>query len=458
MTDLFYALVVNSLRGAVLILAVLVLRMLLRKTPRRVFCLLWSLAALRLLVPLRLTAFFGLLPGQRAAAFVLTERIEAVAAPAAAFAVPAAGAPAFDLLSVLPWLWLTGTAGLLLWAMVRALRLRRRLAGAVEAENGVRTSDRISTPFTFGLLRPRIYLPKSLPEEDLPWVLAHERAHIRSGDICRKALGYLLLAVYWFNPLCWLGWFAFCRDLELACDERVTKNLTLTERKAYALALLRCSAPAGAFGAVAFGEKPVRSRIRAVLNGRSQPRWRSVGTGAVCALLILCLCFEAPASAQSPAPLEPAAAARPTEPAASGDPIREPTEPGEAEASVLDWYRSALLAGLPTDPAQEEAVLEAMLADNATRWESAGPLSSDEDHGSYRVAVITNDPGSRLSVKTMLSPDGQNITLLLRGVGGKDGEMRIERSTVELEAPFACSSWYADDEGKLVYWEIQTTP
>ena len=447
MTDLFQVLAVNSLRGAVLILAVLVLRTLLPKTPRRVICLLWSVVALRLLLPIRLTAFFGLLPGQRTSTPIFPESTASYSQNALVSAAQITKATAGTVLSVLPRLWLVGAVLLLLCTIFRAKLLRRRLSDAKPGD-GVWTSDRISTPFAFGLLRPRIYLPTGLPEEDLPWVLAHEHAHIRRRDTCRTALGLLLLAVYWFQPLCWLGWRAFCRDLELACDERATEGLTLTERKAYALALLRCSAPVGVIGAAGFGEKPIRVRIRSILQKNSQPRWLSALLGTACLLLILCLCFEAPVAAQSPAPVEiSAASALPTEPA----------EPGALETVQ---NRAALWTGENGSFAVSlrDGLPAALQEETNIRWEASGPMiTADGSEAEYHSVVVSNDPDLQLQIIPIRSGDGQDkVTLQMSG--DIFGKLNMEKTTEELSAPTGCTVSYQDDEGRKIRWEIQTTP
>lgn len=444
MRAVFEALAWNSLRGGFLILAVLLLRLLLRRTPRRVICLLWGMAALRLLLPIRLTAFFGLLPGQRARAMILIPTQSAV--PVQHAAASAAGASSFDWLSVLPWLWLVGVAGFLLWSLLRVKRLRRRLSDAVLSENDAWRSDRISTPFAFGLLRPRIYLPAGLPEEDLPWVLAHERVHIRRGDTCKKALGLLLLAVYWFQPLCWLGWRAFCRDLELACDERATEGLTLPERKTYALALLRCSAPVGVIGAAGFGEKPIRVRIRTILRRRSQPRWVSILLGTACSLLLICLCFEAPAAAQSPA----ASTATSSKSAASASAV--------PEDKAADRGYAAPGTRAPASPEYPNENSDARPAENAIRRNSSGPLFPDEASGSHHTIIYTDSGSDRFSVQESASADGQTVTITLRDVRDPQSLYTAERSREALEQPAACFGWHTDEEGYMIYWEIETTP
>ena len=451
MNALLHTLAVNSLRGGLLILAVLLLRLLLRRTPRRVICWLWSLAGLRLLIPIRLTSFFGLLPGGKTAVRTSADLnpAERIAVPSGISAAHQSGARSFDPISLLPWLWLTVAAGLLLFALVRTLRLRAGLSGAERRERGVWASERISTPFALGLLRPRIYLPNDLPQEDLPWVLAHERAHIRRGDICRKVLGFVLLTLYWFQPLCWLGWFFFCRDLELACDEAVTAGLPLAERKAYALALLRCSAPVNAFGAASFGEKPVSLRIRAVLRDRKQPRWLSALLGAACVLLILCLCFEAPASAQSPAPAETAAmSAVPTEPAGT-----EAPETVQSGTDLWTGENGSFAVSL------QDALLVTNQEETGIRGESSGPMgTAGESEGKLQSVVSCNDSNLQLYLTSVRSSDGQDYVITMSTSGDIFGELRMDKSTEELSSPNGCTVSYKDAEGREIRWEIQTTP
>jgi len=254
----------NSLRGSLLILAVLLLRLLLHNTPRRLACLLWGLVALRMAVPVRLECSFGLIPlaPQAASAVVNAANVGGTGAAAT---------------TALAGVWLAGAVMLLLYACFRWRRVLHSVRNAVRAEDGTWVCDRISVPFILLTPLPKIYLPGSISAADRAWALAHERAHLRRGDPWWKLLGFLLLALYWYQPLCWLGWFAFCRDLELACDEAVTAKLPLQERKAYALALVNCCGPAASpLSALSFCASPVKARVLAVLRVRRQSAWITV--------------------------------------------------------------------------------------------------------------------------------------------------------------------------------------
>ena len=239
MADVFIKTLNMGIAASWLILAVVVLRVLLKRAPKRFRLLLWAVVGLRLVLPVSIESALSLVPSAQ----TLPEGVMYAAAPelntgiaalndainpafTAAFAPePAASAnPLQVLLPVASVIWLAGAAAMLLWALVSWLRLRRRVADAVLLEGNVFESERVASPFVLGLIRPRIYLPFGLDEGAREQVLTHERAHIARGDHVIKPLGWLILAVYWYNPLVWLAYALFCRDIELACDERVIRR------------------------------------------------------------------------------------------------------------------------------------------------------------------------------------------------------------------------------------------
>lgn len=204
------------------------------------------------------------------------------------------------LTNVLAALWLAGLAAMLLYAFLSWLRLRLLVREAVPAGDGRYICDRLRDPFILGLFRPRIYLPSDLSEPELGFVLAHERAHLRRRDHIWKPLGWLLLSVHWFNPLVWLAYALFCRDVEYACDESVVGGLDADGRRAYARALLECSSPRRAAACpLAFGETGAKARVKGVLNYKKPARWALIVVVAACAVLAVCFLTE-------PKPAEPA--------------------------------------------------------------------------------------------------------------------------------------------------------
>lgn len=216
--------------------------------------------------------------------------------------VMAAAAPekTANLAQIAATVWLAGAVALLLYLVVSFVVLRLRLRTAVRLEAGVWQSEWVGSPFVLGLIRPRIYLPFGLAGDTRAYVLAHERSHIRRGDHWIKPLAFLLLAVFWFNPLLWLTYVLLCRDMEFACDERVLRDLEEPGKREYSQALLNCAAPRRAILAcpVAFGETCVKGRIRKALRYKKPAFWASVGGLAV--LTVMALCFFTNPSAKTP--------------------------------------------------------------------------------------------------------------------------------------------------------------
>ena len=300
MDALFLEFLNRSLAASWLLLAVLLLRPLLKKAPKNLRCLLWGLAALRLLLPARLKSPLSLIPAAApisvapGVAPTLQSGFAAVDAalnPALAesFApVPAAGAdPAQIWLHIGAVVWLAGLAALLCYALVSYILLRRRMADAVLLHDNIYLSDKSGSPFVLGLLSPRIYLPFGMTEANMALVLAHEQGHITRHDHWWKPLGFALLAVSWFNPLAWPGYALFCRDIELACDEHVLAVLGPEAKKPYSRALLEQSFPHRRIAAcpLAFGESDAKGRIKNVLSWKKPGFWVLLIGVLLCAAL-----------------------------------------------------------------------------------------------------------------------------------------------------------------------------
>lgn len=295
MAALFETLLSMSAAAGWLILAVVVLRLALCRAPKWMRCWLWALVGVRLVMPVSLKSPLSLVPQSPAEmgavlpeppATLPQQLPQGVGGYTAAADVQAGP----ELMAALSWLWLAGVLLLLGYALLSMLRLRRRVAEAALLEGKVWQCDQVDTPFILGVLRPKIYLPSDLPPAALEPVLAHERAHLVRRDHWWKPLGFLLLAVYWFHPLVWLAYGLFCRDLELACDERVVRKLDGAGRKAYSKALLTCSADRHVLAAcpLAFGEGNVKGRIRAALHYRKPAFWLVLAAAAACFAAAVC--------------------------------------------------------------------------------------------------------------------------------------------------------------------------
>ncbi len=316
MNALLIKLLNMSAAGSVLILAVVVLRALLRKAPRWIICMMWALVAIRLICPISIASpvsAFRATPSivsesgevevfrpaggsEKPLLAVDTVQIERPQAssetirdiPGTSYAVTQRSRDAY--LPPLVQAYLLGLTVMLLYAVISTLLLRRKVSVSLQQRGNVRICDEVASPFILGIFWPAIYLPSSLSEEEKRFVLAHERAHLRRLDHIWKPLGFLILSVHWFNPFCWLAYVLLCRDIELACDEKVIRELGRAERAAYSQTLLNCSAHRMlAACPVAFGETDVKTRVKAVLNYKKPAFW--VILAAVLACIVLIVCF-----------------------------------------------------------------------------------------------------------------------------------------------------------------------
>lgn len=306
MDDVFLKLVNLSISASWLILAVLVLRVVLKKAPKWVMPLLWGVVALRLVCLFSIESALSLIPSaETIPSEIVTETREPVLYEQATLDIvtnptlpSAAEVPVgvsrqqaqvdFNIYSVL---WLADMAALLVHALVSAGKLKRKLATAILLRDNIYESEFVDSPFVFGVVKPNIYLPMHMDEGTAAYVIAHERAHLARRDHWWKVLGYLVLALHWFNPLVWVAYILFCRDIELACDEKVVKGLDGAARADYSQALLSCAAPKRAVAAcpLAFGEGNIKMRVKSALHYRKPAFW--VAAAAVLAVVIVAVCF-----------------------------------------------------------------------------------------------------------------------------------------------------------------------
>lgn len=306
MDDVFLKLVNLSISASWLILAVLVLRFVLKKAPKWVMPLLWGVVALRLVCLFSIESALSLIPSaETIPSEIVTETREPVLYEQATLDIvtnptlpSAAEVPVgvsrqqaqvdFNIYSVL---WLAGMAALLVHALVSAEKLKRKLATAILLRDNIYESEFVDSPFVFGVVKPNIYLPMHMDEGTAAYVIAHERAHLARRDHWWKVLGYLVLALHWFNPLVWVAYILFCRDIELACDEKVVKGLDGAARADYSQALLSCAAPKRAVAAcpLAFGEGNIKMRVKSALHYKKPAFW--VAAAAVLAVVIVAVCF-----------------------------------------------------------------------------------------------------------------------------------------------------------------------
>lgn len=454
MEAVFLSLVNRSITAGWLVLAVLALRLLLRRAPKSILCAMWGLVGLRLLCPVSIESPLSLIPiVQTLPETVLTTPqpeiysgvavIDRVVNPVLTNTLAAAPGesvnPAQVLAGVLPWIWLLGMVGMLGYALFTTLRLRRRISTAVRLEQGVKQSEYVKTPFVLGLIHPTIYLPFHTESADADHVLAHERAHIRRGDPWWKMLGFVLLAVCWFHPLMWVAYFFLCRDIEAACDETVIRGFSREERQGYAEALLRLSVTVPALHGcpLAFGEVGVKARIKGVINYKKPGFW--IVTVAVLAAIVVAVCFlTSPAAEKTPEITLP--------PAENADTVQpQPQEQPEAPvvAEEIEETQETQETEPESDPL-EAAVTAAIFQRSEPVFENTTVRTAAFQCFDQEEVAVDSDP-----------PQPNQLTLygnaLYLGFSVEDGILhQTEGSNIPVAITFSC-----EEEGyELVeYWQ-----
>lgn len=306
MAAVFLKLLNLSISASWLVLAVLVLRLISKRSPKWVNVLLWGIVALRLVLPFSIESALSLIPSaetvspaavQFAPAPTITSGVSVIdnaVNPSLSehfSAVPTASVnPLHVWTEIAGWVWLIGLGAMLLYALVSYLRLRRRVSVSLCVRENIYLCDAISSPFILGVVKPHIYLPSTLDEVQRQNVLSHERAHLTRRDHWWKPLGFALLAVYWFNPVLWLAYTLLCRDIELACDERVIRTMDESAVKTYSTVLLACSIPRKAVITcpLAFGEVGVKERVKNALHYKKPAFWVVAASVAVCVVVAVC--------------------------------------------------------------------------------------------------------------------------------------------------------------------------
>ena len=312
MAAVFLKLLNLSISASWLVLAVLVLRLISKRSPKWVNVLLWGIVALRLVLPFSIESALSLIPSAETVspgavqfdpAPTITSGVSVIdnaVNPSLSehlSAVPTASVnPLYVWTEIAGWVWLIGLGAMLLYALVSYLRLRRRVSVSLPVQDHIYLCDAISSPFILGVVKPHIYLPSGLDEVQRQNVLAHEQAHLARCDHWWKPLGFALLAVYWFNPVLWLAYALLCRDIELACDERVIRTMDESAVKAYSTVLLACSMPRKAVITcpLAFGEVGVKERVRNALHYKKPTFWVVAASVTVCVVVAVCFLTDPP--------------------------------------------------------------------------------------------------------------------------------------------------------------------
>ena len=312
MAAVFLKLLNLSISASWLVLAVLVLRLVSKRSPKWMNVLLWGIVALRLVLPFSVESALSLIPSAETVspaavqfdpAPTITSGVSVIdnaVNPSLSehfSAVPTASVnPLYVWTEIAGWVWLIGLGAMLLYALVSYLRLRRRVSVSLPIQDHIYLCDAISSPFILGVVNPHIYLPSGLDEVQRQNVLSHERAHLARRDHWWKPLGFALLAVYWFNPVLWLAYALLCRDIELACDERVIRTMDESAVKTYSTVLLACSMlrKAAITCPLAFGEVGVKERVKNALHYKKPAFWVVAASVAVCVVVAVCFLTNPP--------------------------------------------------------------------------------------------------------------------------------------------------------------------
>ena len=312
MAAVFLKLLNLSISASWLVLAVLVLRLISKRSPKWMNVLLWGIVALRLMLPFSIESALSLIPSAETVSPAVVQFDPAPTITSGVNIIDNAVNPSLSehfaaapTMSVNPlyvwtylagWVWLIGLGVMLLYALVSYLRLRRRVSVSLCVRENIYLCDAISSPFILGVVKPHIYLPSGLDEVQRQNVLSHERAHLTRRDHWWKPLGFALLAVYWFNPVLWLAYTLLCRDIELACDERVIRTMDESAVKTYSTVLLACSMPrkAAITCPLAFGEVGVKERVRNALHYKKPAFWVVAASVAVCVVVAVCFLTDPP--------------------------------------------------------------------------------------------------------------------------------------------------------------------
>lgn len=305
MAGVFLKILNMSITATWVVLGVILLRLILKKAPKWISCILWSFVAIRLVFPFSFESIFSLIPSSKAidtSVYNSRPYIDFGIAPIddrineylgshyfEGVTVPANNTVNF--LTVLSIVWIIGIAAMLIYTTISYLRIKNKVEEAALLKDNIWICDNIDTPFILGIVKPRIYLSSTMSETDAEYVIAHEKAHLKRRDHLWKPFGFLLLSLHWFNPFLWVAYVLLCRDIESACDEKVLAENGTEIKKSYSEALINCSVPRKSIAAcpLAFGEVGVKERVKNVLHYKKPALWLLIV--AVASLIVTSVCL-----------------------------------------------------------------------------------------------------------------------------------------------------------------------
>ena len=409
MSAVFLKLLNMSISASWIAAIVLLLRLCLKRAPKWWRVLLWGLVAVRLLFPFSIESALSLLPRTEVihpAAIAASVQNGAAPMIGGAAAIASGAKIQLPIWTILAWVWLFGVLALFLYTAVSTLRLRHQVREAVRLRGNIYQSEQIASPFVLGILRPRIYLPYHMDSREQQHVLAHEQAHLRRGDHFWKPLGFLLLTIHWFNPLMWLSYAMLCRDIELACDEKVIRDLRREERADYMQALVACSVNRRRIAAcpLAFGETGVKERVKSVMNYKKPTLWVMLLALALSVVLAGCFLTD-PKDTNSDRTAATASSSEEADPDTADSAPEESAQPAEQDA-LRESLSTPESDSLISDERIGQAVLEHYadtVQDGQIHVESHAILAQDDNDGMLTVYLLV--------LQETYSVDGETLTL-----------------------------------------------
>lgn len=409
MSAVFLKILNMSISASWIAATVLLLRLCLKRAPKWWNVLLWGLVAVRLMLPFSIESSLSLLPRAEVvspAHIVPSVPGKAVPMIGGAAAIASGAKTQLPIWTILAWVWLFGVLALFLYTAVSTLRLRHQVREAVRLRGNIYQSEQVASPFVLGILRPKVYLPYHMDSREAQHVLAHEQAHLRRGDHFWKPLGFLLLTIHWFNPLMWLSYAMLCRDIELACDEKVIRDLRREERADYMQALVACSVNRRRIAAcpLAFGETGVKERVKSVMNYKKPTLWVMLLALALCVVLAGCFLTD-PKDTNSDRTAATASSSEEADPDTADSALEESAQPAEQDA-LRESLSTTESDSLISDERIGQAVLEHYadtVQDGQIHVESHVILAQDDNDGMLTVYLLV--------LQETYSVDGETLTL-----------------------------------------------
>ncbi len=409
MSAVFLKILNMSISASWIAATVLLLRLCLKRAPKWWNVLLWGLVAVRLMLPFSIESSLSLLPRAEVvspAHIVPSVPGKAVPMIGGAAAIASGAKTQLPIWTILAWVWLFGVLVLVLYTLVSTLRLRHQVREAVRLQGNIYQSEQLASPFVLGMLRPKVYLPYHMDSREAQHVLAHEQAHLRRGDHFWKPLGFLLLTIHWFNPLMWLSYAMLCRDIELACDEKVIRDLRREERADYMQALVACSVNRRRIAAcpLAFGETGVKERVKSVMNYKKPTLWVMLLALALSVVLAGCFLTD-PKDTNSDRTAATGSSSEEADPDTADSAPEESAQPAEQDA-LRESLSTTESDSLILDERIGQAVLEHYadtVQDGQIHVESHAILAQDDNDGMLTVYLLV--------LQETYSVDGETLTL-----------------------------------------------